>query len=105
MSPYAATGTFTSRVLDSGGAGSDWTALAPETSMPAETQASVETRSGDSATPDGAWSPWQPLGGLGSIVSPNARYLQYRVALTTTDATRTPAFERATVGYRPAPGP
>ena len=105
MSPYQPTGTFTSRVLDSGGAGSDWTALVPERSLPGGTQASLETRSGESATPDGGWSPWQPLGGLGSIVSPNARYLQYRVALTTPDASRTPALERVTVGYRPAPGP
>ena len=105
MSPYAAAGTFTSRVLDSAAAGSDWTALAPETSEPAGAQASFETRSGDSATPGAGWSPWQPLGGLGSISSPDARHLQYRVALTTADTARTPAVERVTVRYRPASGP
>jgi hypothetical protein len=105
LSPYAAAGTFASRVLDSGQAGSDWTAVQPANATPAGTQLGIETRSGDTASPDATWSAWQPLGGLGSIASPDARYLQYRVALSTSDDTRTPVLEGVTVRFRPPAGP
>ncbi|MFH0902547.1 MAG: hypothetical protein V2A73_18105 [Pseudomonadota bacterium] len=51
----------------------------------------VETRSGNTAAPDRAWSAWQPVaspspttGGatIGRIVSPTARYFQWRVSLS-----------------------
>ncbi|HEX4404236.1 MAG TPA: hypothetical protein VH560_05375 [Polyangia bacterium] len=50
---------------------------------------SIETRSGITAKPDGAWSAFQRLGearasgdgGAGQIASPAARYVQYRVTL------------------------
>ena len=101
LSPYATGGTFTSRVHDSGKAATDWTTLEAQTATPAATGLTIETRSGDTATPDGSWSAWQALGAGGDIASPNARYLQYHAALTTTDDKTTPAVERVTVGYRP----
>jgi hypothetical protein len=39
----------------------------------------IETRSGNTARPDKAWNPWQPLREDGRIASPVARYLQYRL--------------------------
>lgn len=56
---------------------------------------SFESRSGNTAKPDGGWSAWKPLaakvaeagaprevaGGAGTIVSPPARYVQYRASL------------------------
>ena len=101
MGPGRRTGrSFTSRVHDSGKAATDWTTLQAESATPAATGLTIETRSGDTATPDGSWSGWQALGADGAIASPDARYLQYRVALTTTDDKTTPAVERVTVGYR-----
>jgi hypothetical protein len=49
----------------------------------------VETRSGNTAKPDASWNGWKKLDRLqpgadesaGHIISPGARYLQYRVAL------------------------
>jgi hypothetical protein len=52
---------------------------------PAGTALRVETRTGNVAEPDGTWSAWEPArmdsAGEGAIVSPGARFLQYRVAL------------------------
>jgi hypothetical protein len=44
----------------------------------------ISTRTGNSATPDEAWSPWSaPYAASGAaIVSPKARYLQWRVVLS-----------------------
>jgi hypothetical protein len=49
----------------------------------------VETRSGNTETPDSTWSPWAPVrldGASGSITSPPARYLQWRLALSGANA-------------------
>lgn len=67
---------------------------------------SVETRSGNTATPGPGWSKWQGVSGLGKlpnglatgkVASPAGRYLQYRVALPTADST----FRQATLYYVP----
>lgn len=45
-----------------------------------------ETRSGNTRKPEASWSPWQPLAGAADdlhIVSPAARFLQWRCTLTT----------------------
>jgi hypothetical protein len=101
LSPYASAGTFTSRVFDSGQAGSDWTTLDAVTGTPSDTALTIETRSGDTATPDGTWSGWEAVGSGGTIASPDARHLQYRVALSPTDETRTPVVERVTLRVAP----
>ena len=100
MSPYTATGTFTSRVLDSGKAANDWTSLDTTAAAPAGTTVAIETRSGATATPDGSWSAWQAATG-GTVASPNGRYLQYRATLTSTATSVTPALERVSVGSAP----
>ncbi|HQR36816.1 MAG TPA: hypothetical protein PLF26_00330, partial [Blastocatellia bacterium] len=46
---------------------------------------SVESRSGNTETPDSTWSAWAPVAltaSSGPITSPSSRYLQWRVALT-----------------------
>jgi hypothetical protein len=53
------------------------------------TQATFETRSGNTAKPDAGWSAWKvlagirpsPSGGAGHVGSPSARYVQYRATL------------------------
>ncbi|MGZ7011384.1 MAG: Ig-like domain-containing protein, partial [Ilumatobacteraceae bacterium] len=93
MSPYAAAGTFESRVFDAGTL-NDWTTLTTMTSVPEGTSVGSETRSGTTAdTSDTSWSAWAPVT-AGAIASPNARYLQYRVTLTASDPATTPAVER-----------
>lgn len=54
----------------------------------AESAGSVtfETRTGNGAEPDTTWSRWESVRGDGGIVSPSARFLQWRVRLTSADA-------------------
>ena len=101
MSPYAASGTFLSRVFDGGAAGTDWLTLARTASVPAGASLTLATRSGETATPGAGWSDWETVGAGNAIASPNARYLQYRAVLASTDDTVTPTLERVAVGYRP----
>lgn len=53
----------------------------------------LETRSGNTDTPDTTWSDWANAAG-GAIASPPARYLQWRIALRG-DATRIESVEAA----------
>jgi hypothetical protein len=101
MSPYAATGTFLSRVFDGGGAGTDWLTLARTASAPGTSSLGVETRSGNTSTPDGSWSAWQAVGAGDAIASPNARYLQYRAVMASSDDTVTPTLARVAIAYQP----
>src|SRR5262249_40612007 len=85
---FPASGTFTSAVFDAG-AVATWLKASWNAVLPANTTLVVQTRSGSTATPDGTWSAWAAATNGGSVGSPNARYLQYRVILTTTDPTVT----------------
>ena len=62
-----------------------WTAIVPSGTMIA-----VQTRGGDTATPRGSRSGWSSVRNGGPVATPGARYLQYRVILSTTDAPLTP---------------
>ena len=89
LSPYASSGTFESRPFDAGST-TDWTTLTTTTSVPPGTTATLETRTSSDTI---SWSAWAPVFG-DAIGSPNARYLQYRVTLTTSDLAITPVVER-----------
>ncbi|HEU0023995.1 MAG TPA: DUF4082 domain-containing protein [Thermoleophilaceae bacterium] len=95
---YDATGTFTSRVLDAGGA-SEWQALAAQSTLPSGTQLAFDTRSGSTPQPGAGWSSWQPVGGGGAIASPVSRYLQYRAHATSSTGLRSPTLDRVSIGF------
>jgi sugar lactone lactonase YvrE len=62
-----------------------WGALSWRGSTPPGSRIEIATRSGNTATPDDTWSPWSApyAGAAGSpITSPKARYIQWRVTLT-----------------------
>ena len=66
-------------------------------------EVNVFTRSGNTATPDDTWSPWSkaysnPLGE--QIVSPNARYLQWRAVLSA-NGSQLPVLTSVTTAYLP----
>jgi hypothetical protein len=66
-------------------------------------QVEVFSRSGNTATPDDTWSAWsKPYTNANGeqITSPNARYLQWRVVLTSTGATG-PVLTSVTTAYLP----
>ena len=66
-------------------------------------QVEVFTRSGNTATPDETWSGWSKAHTNADgeqITSPNARYLQWRVVLTS-DGTTNPVLTSVTTAYLP----
>ena len=96
FTPYSSPCTFTSRVFDAGQV-VDWLNLASWTAGSQGTACiaalppgpplctpnygfTIETRTGNTAAPNGTWSGWQPAGS--SIASPNGRYMQYRATLS-----------------------
>jgi hypothetical protein len=77
-------GTYESDVKDARVV-STWGTVAWRASTPAGTRVEVQTRSGNTRTPDEAWSDWSTAYSDASgsaITSPKARYLQWRAILT-----------------------
>jgi len=60
----------------------------------------LETRTGNSARPDNTWSEWEAPADE-RVKSPNARYIQWRAALSGTGA----AMENVTIAYLPQNNP
>jgi hypothetical protein len=96
-SPYPPAGCFTSRILDAGSP-VVWHDLTWEADVPKGTSVAFDVRTGDTADPDGRWTPWRPVIALGAT----ARYLQYRAELATTDPSWTPVLRRVTASYSAA---
>jgi hypothetical protein len=98
----AARGSVCSEVLDAKII-SKWGALRWEGEMPQGTNVSVATRSGNVAEPDDTWSDWseeQTDAEHAAITAPPARFLQYRVSLTTTNSARSPSVRAVTLRYK-----
>jgi sugar lactone lactonase YvrE len=101
-STRATRGTFESDVKDARLV-STWGVVAWRATAPAGTKVEVFTRSGNTRTPDEAWSDWSAAytNAEGSqITSPKARYLQWRVVLTGT-ATAAPVLTSLSSAYLP----
>jgi hypothetical protein len=99
---FAAKGTITSEVLDAKII-STWGAIHWKANTPAGTSASVAVRSGNVSDPDDTWSAWsaeQANPQDAKALAPTARYLQYRVTLTTKDQVATPEFRQLAVRYK-----
>ncbi len=82
MGPFAASGSFFSRVFDGGGTVS-WNTASWNAAMPAGTTVTLSVRTGNTPTPDGTWTNFVPLAGSGASIGAVGRYLQYRVDLAT----------------------
>ncbi|MEO0079821.1 MAG: hypothetical protein ABIK44_03995, partial [candidate division WOR-3 bacterium] len=68
--------------------------------VPEGTGLAFDTRSGNSSRPDSTWSDWEPV--TGRINSPPARFIQWRVRLTTLFPNITPKLEGVDIFYEPA---
>ena len=100
-SARATRGTFESDVKDARMV-SSWGVMAWKAVAPAGTKVDVFTRSGNTRTPDEAWSDWAgPYANAeGSpITSPKARYLQWRAVLT--GSTASPILTSLASAYLP----
>ena len=98
----ATRGTFESDVKDARLV-STWGVVAWRATAPAGTKVEIFTRSGNTRTPDDAWSEWSSpyANAEGSqITSPKARYLQWKAVLTGT-ATSAPVLTSLSSAYLP----
>jgi hypothetical protein len=103
VSPSRATrGTFESDVKDARLVAT-WGVISWRASTPPGTKVDIHTRSGNTRTPDEAWSDWSAAyaNSEGSpITSPKARYLQWRAVLTGT-ASASPTLTSIASAYLP----
>jgi hypothetical protein len=98
---YTAKGTIVSDVFDAKLV-SKWGSLRWKAESPLGTGVSVAVRSGNVAEPDETWSDWsaeQTDAEHGVITAPTARFLQYRVTLTTHNEKLTPAVHSLALRY------
>jgi Purple acid Phosphatase, N-terminal domain len=100
MSPYASSGTFTSRVFDAGG-NVTWTSAPWTSTTPTGTSVGLSVRTGNTPTPDASWSNWQQLSGPNAPINTQARYIQYQANLSTTDLTKTPELNEVELRFNP----
>jgi hypothetical protein len=96
---FATSGTYESNVKDATDPRAVWRTLDPIIDTPAGTAVVLQTRSGNTATPDASWSGYQPPGAGGAIQSPSRRYIQYRATLSSSDAHVTPTVDRVDLTY------
>jgi sugar lactone lactonase YvrE len=96
-------GTFTSEVRDAQTVAT-WGAIKWQGLAPQGTRVEVSTRSGNTKTPDEAWSDWSaPYASAdgSAITSPRARYLQWRAVLVGNGRTEAPLATSLTAAYLP----
>ncbi len=94
-------GTYESDVRDAGTVAS-WGVIRWHANA-APGEITVATRTGNTATPDDTWSTWSKVYSNPSgeqIVSPNARYLQWRAALSA-NGSQLPVLTSVTTAYLP----
>ncbi len=106
---YAQEGTYTSEVLDAGQI-SRWGRIRWRGRLAGHTKVSIATRSGNVRDPDlGTWDDWsgemdQPSGA--AIASASARFLQYRLTLSSTGGgSITPVVEEVQISRQAANQP
>ncbi|MCI0620978.1 MAG: hypothetical protein L0387_04785 [Acidobacteria bacterium] len=93
-------GSYESEVKDSQGV-STWGSIHWRAAVPEGASLKIHTRSGNTKKPDKSWSDWSKAYTVADgepIQSPRARYVQYKVAFTTTNQ-NSPRLEQLSVPY------
>jgi len=101
-----AAGSYESPVHDAGTA-ARWGSLSWRAETAPSTALVFRTRSGNSSKPDKTWSDWSdPLhdAAASAIVSPNARYIQWKMEMTGAGGA-TPILDDVTLAYLPRNSP
>jgi hypothetical protein len=98
MTPYAASGTFLSRVFDAESSVT-WGTATWTSDLPNGTSLNISVRRGNTPTPDQTWTAFANLSGSGATIGGSSRYLQYRAQLATTVPGQTPVLRDLTVMY------
>jgi outer membrane protein assembly factor BamB len=95
-------GTYTSDVRDAQTVAA-WGVIRWAGQAPPGTRIEIATRAGNTRTPDETWSDWSPAYAVAdgsAIVSPRARYLQWRAVLTGSRG-ESPVLHSVTAAYLP----
>ena len=96
-SGYADSATYTSQIVDATRT-AHWQNLSANAITPTGTSITYATRSGVTPIPDSSWSAWQQT--TSEVTnSPDARYFQYQITLTTTDVNQTPIVSALMLSY------
>jgi hypothetical protein len=102
-SGFAEEGAFTSPVLDAAQI-SRFGKIHLQGSLPKNTSLTLATRSGNLQDPDKpGWSKWTeetPAVAFAQIKSPSARFLQYRLSLSSTGGKESPVVDEVDVAYQ-----
>jgi len=96
-------GDYLSPVLDAKTV-SSWGRITWEAESPSATVLQVQTRSGNSSEPSSTWSDWSPPYQKAEgeqVLSPKARYLQFRALFKTTSGRLSPRLNKVEVYYLP----
>jgi VCBS repeat-containing protein len=102
MSPYAGSGTFSSRIFDAGSR-IGWETLSWQAQGPTGTTLALSVRTGETATPDNSWSGWKPVASSGGQIGLAGRYAQYRAELASSNPDVTPLLEQVSFTTGTAP--
>jgi hypothetical protein len=98
---YAPSGSYESRVFDAQSFAA-WGHLAWKADEPSGTSIAFQVRTGNTEDPDATWSDWSAdlTNAAGAAIErPPARFLQWRAALKTSNAGRTPELREVTAVY------
>jgi|GEM_PF-584786 len=98
LTPYASSGAYTSRVIDSGG-DATWQTIYWSSTQPTGTSLAIAVRAGNSPSPDDSWSAFLPVSGNGAALGMTGRYMQYQLSLATTNPGLTPELRDLTIAY------
>ncbi len=94
-------GRYESQVFDAQTI-SRWGRIDWRGAVPHWTELTIKTRTGNTQRPDSTWSDWSPPYKQGErIKSPAARFLQFRVVLSTRDGQISPSLSQLTISYLP----
>ncbi len=91
---YRTSGAYMSCTLDAGAANA-WQTISWDASLPASTSLTVQVRTSTDGSNWGAWNTVANSGG--SAIGPAARYAQYQLLLSTSDAQVTPLVNSVTL--------
>src|SRR5262249_34914405 len=98
LTPYATSGSFTSRVFDATRS-VHWGSMSWTATTPAGAALAFFVRYGDTPTPDGTWTAFAPVAGNGASISGSARYAQYLVNLSTSNPSTTAVVSDVTLTH------
>jgi VCBS repeat-containing protein len=101
LTPYAAGGTFLSRVFDAS-APVSWHSIQWTKQTPPGTAVAISIRTGDTATPDATWTGFVPVATPGALTQ-RSRFIQYRAQLTSSTPGVTPSLDDIIVTTGQAP--